>query len=128
VLLGEAEHAIAPLEDALELARESRVGLEQQSLQLALLSEAKLAAGDRHSALQSAQQATATGERQGVNIYLPHAYVALAEALLAGEDANDMTAAQEALQNATAAVQATGAHAELPFIERTREKLRSVHR
>jgi tetratricopeptide (TPR) repeat protein len=123
VLLGEAEHAMAPLQDALELARESRIGLEQQSLQLALLSEAKLAAGDRHGALQSAQQAAASGEMQGVKIYLPHAYVALAEALLAGEDANDLPAAQEALQNATAAVEATGARAELPFIERAREKL-----
>jgi class 3 adenylate cyclase/tetratricopeptide (TPR) repeat protein len=123
VLLGEAEEAIAALEDALELARESRIGIEQQSLQLAMLSEAKLAAGDREGALQSAQEAVATGERQGVEIYLPLSHWALAEALLAGEDASGAVAAQGALENARAAVEATGARAELPFIERAREKL-----
>lgn len=59
--------------------------IEQQSLSLALLSEAKLTVGDRHGALRSAQEAVATAERQGIKIYLPRSYWALAEALMASE-------------------------------------------
>jgi hypothetical protein len=76
---------IVALEAATELAHESRIGLEQQSLSLALLSEAKLTVGDRHGALRSAQEAVATAERQGIKIYLPRSYWALAEALMASE-------------------------------------------
>jgi class 3 adenylate cyclase/tetratricopeptide (TPR) repeat protein len=123
VLFGEADEAIAALEAAIELARESRIGLEQQSLSLALLSEAKLSAGDRHGALRSAKEAVSTAERQGIKIYLAHSYRVLAEALPAGEDASETPAAQAALESARAAVEATGARAELPFIERAREKL-----
>jgi class 3 adenylate cyclase/tetratricopeptide (TPR) repeat protein len=123
LMCGQAEEAIDAIEDSIELARESRIGLEQQSLGLAMLSEAKLTAGDRHGALRSAREAVAAAERHGVKIYLPLSYWALAEALLAGEDANDAVAAQEALENARAAVEATGARGELPFIERAREKL-----
>jgi class 3 adenylate cyclase/tetratricopeptide (TPR) repeat protein len=123
LLLGEAESAIVALEDALELARESRIGIGQRSLQFAMLSEAKLAAGDRRGALHNAQEAVATAERQGVKIYLPLAYWALAEALLASEYVNEVAAAQAALEIARAAVEATGTCGELPFIERLREKL-----
>jgi adenylate cyclase len=123
LMCGEAEEAIVALEGSIELARESRIGLEQRSLGLAILSEAKLTAGDRHGALRSAQEAVATAERQGIKIYLPISYWALAEALLAGEDQGSVAAAREALDCATAAVHATGARAELPFIERAREKL-----
>jgi class 3 adenylate cyclase/tetratricopeptide (TPR) repeat protein len=123
LILGETEAAIAALEGSIELARESRTGLEMESMRLAVLSEAKLTAGDRQGALRSAQEAVATATEQGSVVFLPLTYRVLAEALLAGEDANEALAAQEALERATAAVEATGARAELPFIEHVREKL-----
>jgi class 3 adenylate cyclase/tetratricopeptide (TPR) repeat protein len=123
LILGETEEAIVALAGSIELARESRTGLEMESMRLAVLSDAKLTAGDRQGALQSARNAVATATEQGSAVFLPLSYRALAEALLAGENANEAVAAQEALQNATAAAEATGARAELPFIERAREKL-----
>jgi hypothetical protein len=122
-MLGEAEEAIIALEGSIELARESRTGREMESMRLALLSEAKLSIGDREGALQSAQEAVATGTEQGSAVFLPLSYRVLAEALLAGEDASETVAAQAALESARAALEATGARAELPFIERAREKL-----
>jgi tetratricopeptide (TPR) repeat protein len=123
LMLGEAEEAIIALEGSIELARESRTGREMESMRLALLSEAKLSIGDREGALQSAQEAVATGTEQGSAVFLPLSYRVLAEALLAGEDASETVAAQAALESARAALEATGARAELPFIERAREKL-----
>jgi adenylate cyclase len=63
------------------------------------------------------------GELGEFAVFRPLSYRVLAEALLAGEDASETVAAQEALENARAAVEATGAHGELPFIERARKKL-----
>ena len=53
-------------------------------------------------------------------------YRALAEALLASDGPGKVAAAQEALEKATAAAEATGFRSELPFIERAREKLVAV--
>jgi hypothetical protein len=50
----------------------------------------------------------------------------VAEALLASEDPGRNLAARDALDKAAAAVDATGARAELPFIQHAREKLITV--
>jgi hypothetical protein len=123
LMLGEAEEAIVALEGSIEVARESRTGREGEPMRLALLSEAKLSVGDRQCALQRAQEAVAIATEQGSAVFMPLSYRVLAEALLAGEDANETVAAQAALESARAAVEATGVRAELPFIERAREKL-----
>jgi hypothetical protein len=54
---------------------------------------------------------------------LANCYRVLAEALLASDGPGKVAAAQEALEKATAAAEATGFRSELPFIERAREKL-----
>jgi tetratricopeptide (TPR) repeat protein len=123
LMLGEAEEAIVALEGSIELARESRTGGAAVSMVLALVSEAKLSVGERQGALQCAQKAVASANEHGSALFLPLSYRVLAEALLAGQDANEALAAQAALESARAAVEATGARAELPFIERAREKL-----
>jgi class 3 adenylate cyclase/tetratricopeptide (TPR) repeat protein len=123
LMLGEAEEAIVALEASIELARESRTGREGESMRLALLSEAKLSVGDRQGALQCAQKALATATEQGNALFMPLSYRVLAEALLASEDADEVAAGQAALESARAAVEATGVHAELPFIERAHKKL-----
>jgi class 3 adenylate cyclase/tetratricopeptide (TPR) repeat protein len=127
LMLGDAEEAIVALEGSIDLARESRTGGASVSMVLAVVSEAKLRVGDHQGALRCAQEAVATATEEGSALFLPLSYHVLAEALLAGESrdpagegANDPAAAQEALQNATAAAEATGARAELPLIERTR--------
>jgi adenylate cyclase len=120
LMLGEAEEAIVALEASTALARESRTGREGESMRLALMSEAKLSMGDRQGALQYARKAVATATEQESVVFLPLSYRVLAEALL---DTNETVAAQAALESATAAVEATSVHAELPFIERAREKL-----
>ena len=122
-MLGEAEEAIVALEASIELARESRTGREGESMRLALLSEAELSVGDRQGALQCAQKALATATEQGNALFMPLSYRVLAEALLASEDADEVAAGQAALESARAAVEATGVHAELPFIERAHKKL-----
>ncbi len=123
LLRGETVEAIAAIEGSLELARESRTSLEQEPLRLAGLAEALLAAGDGSRALATAKESLAIALERGSTLYLSVCHRVLAEVLLAGEGITRVTAAREALENATAAVEATGARAELPFIERAQEML-----
>jgi adenylate cyclase len=123
LMLGESAEAIAALDGAIALSRESRTGLESEPNRLAALSEALLVAGDRQRALATARESVAIALERGSEASLTQCYPALAEALLAGGDEGRVAAAREALDSAAAAVKATGARAELPFIERVREKL-----
>jgi adenylate cyclase len=123
LMLGETGDAIAAFERSIELAREARTGLEFEALRVAGLSEALLNAGDYPRALVMAQESVALALQRGNAAILPMSYRVLAEALLASEDRGNVAAAQHALDDATAAIETTGARAELPFIERTRAKL-----
>jgi tetratricopeptide (TPR) repeat protein len=120
---GETDEGIAALERSKELARESRTGLEHEALRAAVLAEVLLSAGQRSRALETAEESVALALQRGNEAALPMCHRVLAEALLASEDPGKIAAAQEELQEATAAVEATGARAELPFIERARQKL-----
>jgi hypothetical protein len=93
---------------------------------VAALSEALLSAGHHSSALEAAKKSVTLALVRGTKLYLPGCYRVLAEALLGSEGPGKIAAIQEALENATAAVEATGARGELPFIERTRARLISV--
>jgi tetratricopeptide (TPR) repeat protein len=122
-MVGETGEAITALERSIELGREARTGLEQESLRVAGLSEALLGAGDRGRALDAAQESVRLARERGNESILAFCYRVLAEALLASDEPGKVAAAQEALEQATAAAEATGYRAELPFIERAREKL-----
>ncbi len=87
------------------------------------MAEALLSAGDRRRALDAAQESVALARERGNGATLAISYRVLAEALLAGDGPDRVAAATEALDEATAAVEATGARAELPFIERARARL-----
>jgi tetratricopeptide (TPR) repeat protein len=126
LMLGETGEAIAAIERSIELAREARTGLESEAVRVAGLSEALLSAGDHVRALEAAEESVTLALQRGNTAFLPHCYRVLAEALLANDDPGRIAAAQRALDNATAAVRASGARAELPFIERAREKLTPV--
>ncbi len=123
LLLGDTSEAIPLLEESIALPRESRTGLEQEALRLAGLSQALLMAGEHPRALEVAEQSVVTALERGSDVHLPNAYSVLAEALLASGGAGNVAAAQQALNDAAGAVQATGANGELPLIERLREKL-----
>jgi adenylate cyclase len=123
LMLGETGEAIAAIERSIELAREARTGLEFEAPRVAGLSEALLSAGDHVRALEAAEESVTLALQRGNTAFLPNCHRVLAEALLASDDPGRIAAAEEALEKAIAAVEATGARAELPFIERARQKL-----
>ncbi len=123
LLCGEPSEAITAIERSIELGREARTGLEQEALRAAVLSEALLSAGDRERALEAAQESVALARERGNEALLAICYRVLAEALLASEEPGKVAAAQEALEKAGTAAEATGLRSELPFIERAWEKL-----
>jgi len=123
LMSGDAAAAIPAIEDSIACSRETRTALEQESLRLATLAEAQLALGDCERALASAQEAVAITLERASHIALPWSERVLAETLLAAGGDGRVAAASEALDRATAAVDATGARAELPFIEQARERL-----
>jgi tetratricopeptide (TPR) repeat protein len=127
LMLGDTGDAITAFERSIDLAREARTGLEFETLRVAGLAEALLSAGDHARALQTAQESVTLALQRGNQAILPMAYRVLAEALLACGDPGKIEAARQALGDAVAAVEATGARAELPFIERAREKLALVN-
>jgi class 3 adenylate cyclase/tetratricopeptide (TPR) repeat protein len=126
MMLGETDDAIAAMERSLSLAREARTGLELEAWRVAGFSEALLRAGDHARALEAGEKGVALALQRGNAAHLPTCYRVLAEALLASENPQKIATAQRALENAIAAVDATGARTELPFIERTRQKLMLV--
>jgi class 3 adenylate cyclase len=123
LLVGETAGAVASLERSIELGREARTALEAESERLAWLAQALLGEGECAAALQVARESVRIGTERGNEGMLADCYRVLAEALLASEDPDRLQAAQEALDRAAAAADATGLRATLPFIERAREKL-----
>ncbi len=123
IMAGEPLEAVTALERSIELGRESRTSLEQESLRVATLSEALLSAGDCARALEAAEESVALARDRGNEAILATCYRVLAEALLAGGGSGKVAAAEEALEKGTAAAEATGMRSELPLIERVREKL-----
>jgi class 3 adenylate cyclase/tetratricopeptide (TPR) repeat protein len=123
IMAGEPIEAVIALERSIELGREARTALEQESLRVAVLSEALLSAGDGARALAAAEESVALARERGNEAMLAVCYRVLAEALLAGDGSGKVAAAEEALEKATAAAEATGSRSEIAFIERAREKL-----
>lgn len=126
LMLGETDDAIAAITHSIAIARETRTGLELEAWRMTGLAEALLSAGDRTRALQTARESVTIAHARGNEAVLPAAYRVLAETLLSFEDSGKVETAREALRHATAAVQATGALAELPLIERAQDRLLSV--
>ncbi len=123
LMLGETSEAIAAIEGSLARSRESRTGLEHEPLRMAALSEALLRVGHHSRALEAAKKSVTLALQHGTAMLLPICYRVLAEALPASGGPGKIAAIQEALENATAAVEATGGRGELPFIQRTRARL-----
>ena len=123
LMVGEADEAIAAIERSIELGHEARTGLETEVFRVAGLSEALLSAGDRQRALEAARESVKLARERGHKSMLALSHRVLAEAFLAGEEPDRVAMARQALEEATAAAEATGFRAELPFIERARARL-----
>lgn len=128
LMAGETRDAIALIERANELSRQARTGLELESLRLATLAEALLQAEEPARALETARRAVGLALERSNDAALPHCYRVLAEAILESDQEGGIAAAQDALEKAGAAVAATDARAELPFIEQARERAHSLAR
>jgi hypothetical protein len=102
------------------------VGRECEPFWVAALSDALRRAGDAEGALQTAQESVRLVRQYGSDLFIPVCYRVLADALLASDEPERIAEAQHALERATAAVEETGARAELPFIERARGRLALV--
>jgi tetratricopeptide (TPR) repeat protein len=123
LMIGEPDEAIAAIERSNELGREARTGLDTEALRFAGLGEALLSAGDHQRALDAARESVTLARERGNESVLAISHRVLAEALLAGDGPDRVAAAKEALDQAAAAAEATGARAEIPFIERARAHL-----
>jgi len=122
-MVGGSQEGAALIDRSVEVGREARTALEFESQRLAALSEARLGAGDPAGALEAAEESVQLAHDRSNEAMLPFGYRALAEALLASEKPGRIAAAKEALEAATTAAEATGMRAELPLIERARQKL-----
>jgi adenylate cyclase len=123
LMAGELDDAIEAIERSIALAREARTALEQETLRIASLAEARLEAGDVSRAIELADRSISLARERGNRPSLPYGYRVLAEAVLASERPDRVTVAQDALQNGLAAAKATGAFAELPMLERVAASL-----
>ena len=122
-MVGEPDEAVAAIERSIELGREARTGLESEALRISGLAEALLSAGDPQRALDAAHESVTLARERGNESTLGICHRVLAEALLAGDGPDKAAAAKDALEQATAAAEATGARGELSFIERARAQL-----
>src|SRR5262249_51193827 len=109
LMRGESSDAVAAFEPSIALARGARTVLDLESWLLAGLAEALLSAGDHARALGAVEESIARALERRNEAILPISYRVLAEVLLSSNDSERISSAQEALDNATAAVQATGA-------------------
>ncbi len=119
----EWDQAIEAIETSIERSRETRTGLEGESWRLGMLTDALIGAGQAERARATAEEAVAVGVERCSEISLPYTYRALADALLISDGPGATREAEEALRQAEASAERTGARAELPFIERARSKL-----
>ncbi len=126
LMLGDAECAVEHFERSVALAREAHTVLDLESWLLAGLAEALLGAGDRTRALATVEESITLARQRGNEAILAISYRVLADVVLSSENPERMPRAQDALDKATAAVGASGAYAELRFIDRARETLASV--
>jgi class 3 adenylate cyclase/tetratricopeptide (TPR) repeat protein len=123
LMLGDSSEAIIAIEASLELARNEGIGLEFEPWRIARLSEALLHTGEHDRAVALASDAVELALQRRTPVALPICYRALAEALCAHGEPSHVIAANAALDSALEMAELTGAIAELPFVEQTRQKL-----
>ena len=122
---GEWDEAEPATTTALELGRERRVGLEFESLNVAVLSQIALGKGDTARARTLAEESIALAEQRGQAVCVIQC-VALARALCASEGRKSRDAVERTLKAAEASVAETGARGLEPLIPEARAELARV--
>jgi tetratricopeptide (TPR) repeat protein len=115
--------AVETSEAALQLARETRTGLEGEPWKLGTLSDALRGAGDAAGARERAEEGVTIALDHLSESGLAYCYRALGEALHALGGADAAHRAEDALAEAEAAARRTGALNELPYVEAARKRL-----
>lgn len=123
LLLGEHEAALGAFAQAIDLARESRSGLQEEAWWTVGLAEALLARGRDPEALAAATRAVTLAQRRGNRLHTAACQRVLAEALLARGGSEDSAAAERALEHAQASILESGLQAERALVLRARRRL-----
>jgi adenylate cyclase len=116
ILTEEWSQGAAALERALDIARETRTGLNDEGRLLAGLAQARLGLGDNSRARTTADEAVAVARRRGTKYFECRAHLARAQVLLRTEGAAASGDIQAALREALTLVEETGGRSQEPFI------------
>ncbi len=142
ILIEEWSQAAGVLEQALEMARETRAGLSDEPFNLVNLAKAYLGLRDGNRARTTVEQAIAVARRRGTKFFECYAHLTRARVLLLTEGAVASREVHAALTEAQRLVEETGGRSQEPFIheelaelarltgdENTcQQKLREAHR
>ncbi len=123
VATGRWSEAVETLGAALALMRERRTVLYMELINLALLAEAYLGAGDPARARETMSLALEIGRRRSVPVHDIRALLARARVGLAIEGSEGAAEVEATLSHAATLVAATEAHAYTPFIHLERARL-----
>ena len=127
LMLGETDEAIAEIERSIDLARRGAHRTRTRGVAPGRIIRSPAQRGrSTRGPWRRPQESVALALERGNQALLPTCYRVLAEALLASEDQDRIAAVQQALENAIAAMTATGARSELPIIEGVHERLMLV--
>ena len=120
---GDAEAAVASLERALQVARESRTNLQNEAELVSSLALAVLASGDASRALELAREATAMAASRGARLDEAAAQLTLSSALRACDGSAADRPIEAALARASLLLAETGGEAMRPRIHEERAAL-----
>jgi len=123
LLRGEWDESVDAIEQCLEVTRDRRTGVEQESRALVTLAEAHLGRGDLGRARAAADEAVERARRGGTVINEPAAQIALTRVLLRAEGAGARSAIEAALDRASTLLRETGAKIHEPGVHIERAEL-----
>ncbi len=123
LVAGEFEDAERFLADALEIERGRRIGLEQEAMAVGYLARAQTGRGEAAAGVRAAGEAVALAQERGQRYAELIGQLALADALCADRGARARAAVEQALKQADALVEETGARVQVPRIVEARGRL-----
>jgi ATP/maltotriose-dependent transcriptional regulator MalT len=123
MLNGDAQRAVAALEEALSGMRERSIVLHLEAAVVGHLAEASLQAGDVEGARALATEAVTIARTRETKAQEIAAHLALVRAQLADQSAQDRARIDTSLRRAADLIQETGARAYAPFVHVERARL-----
>ncbi len=120
---GQFDEAESFSQQALELARSRRLGLEFEAMVLARIARCQVRNGKAADGLESAQESIALARDRGQALWELFGQLALGEALAEAQGSRGRKAAEEALESARRLMEQTGARVFEPQIVEARARL-----